>query len=40
LGSGKGEWTGLTSLGIEEVVGSYECGNELSGPTKFGEFLD
>jgi hypothetical protein len=34
-----GAWTGLIWLRIG-TGGSYECGNEPSGSTKCGEFLD
>ena len=29
-----------SSSGLEQVVGFYERGNELSGPIKYGEYLD
>jgi len=33
-------WTGLIWLGIEQVVGSYERGDELVGSIKSRKFLD
>jgi hypothetical protein len=33
-------WTGLICLGYGQVAGTCECGNELSGSIKCGEFLD
>jgi hypothetical protein len=37
---GCGVWTGLSGLMIEQLAGNCECGNELSGSIKCGEFLD
>jgi hypothetical protein len=35
-----GVWTGLRWLRIETCGGTCECGNELSGSIKCGDFLD
>ena len=35
-----GTWTGTSWLRIRKGGGSCECGNELSGSIKCGEFLD
>jgi hypothetical protein len=35
-----GAWVGLSWLRIGHVVGAIECGSELSGCIKCGEFLD
>jgi hypothetical protein len=37
---GCGAWIGLSWLRIGQVAGTCECGNEPSGSTKCGEFLD
>jgi len=33
-------WTGLIDSGQGQVAGACECGNEPSGSTKCGEFVD
>jgi hypothetical protein len=33
-------WIGLMGLRTRQVAGCYECGNELAGTIKCGEFLD
>ena len=33
-------WTGLILLGVRQVAGTCECGNEPSGSIKRGEFLE
>jgi hypothetical protein len=33
-------WTGSVWLGVGQVVGTCECGNETLGSIKCGEFLD
>jgi hypothetical protein len=35
-----GVWTGLSWLRTDTIAGTCECGNESSGSTKCGEFLD
>jgi hypothetical protein len=35
-----GAWTGLSWHRVRQVAGTYECGNELAGSIKYGEFLD
>jgi hypothetical protein len=35
-----GAWTGLIGSGEEKVAGCCECGNELAGFMKRGEFFD
>jgi len=37
---GCGVWTGLIWLRIGTDAGTSECGNELSGSIKRGEFLE
>ena len=37
---GEGTWTRLIWLRVGQVAGYYECGNELLGSIKCGEFLD
>jgi hypothetical protein len=34
-----GTWTGLICLRIEQVADSWECGKEISGSMKYGEFF-
>jgi len=38
VGSGFMDWIGLAQ--DRQVAGACECGDELSGSVKFGEFLD
>jgi len=35
-----GLWTGSSWLMVGQVTEIFECGNELSGSIKYGEFLD
>jgi hypothetical protein len=35
-----GVWTGSSWLRIGRGVGTCQCGSELSGSIKYGEFLD
>jgi hypothetical protein len=39
-GTGWGHGQDWSGLGQEQVTGSCECGNELSGTIKHGEFFD
>jgi hypothetical protein len=34
------EWVSVEWIYLRQVMGSCDCGNELSGSIKFGEFLD
>ena len=36
----RGTWTGSSWLSTGTVEGCFECGNEPSGSTKHGEFLN
>ena len=35
-----GVWTGSSGSGLGQLASTCECGNEVSGSIKYGEFLD